>query len=69
MAKTDLTKGLLSRFDRLQGQREKRTYKKAIDHSNDITFENEVKKPEVIEVKETVSETKAEAKSSLTFGE
>ena len=25
MAKTDLTKGLLSRFDRLQGQREKKT--------------------------------------------
>ena len=40
---------------------EKRTYKKAIDHSNDITFENEVKKPEVKETKET--------KSSLTFGE
>ena len=35
----------------------------------DKTFENEVKKPEVIEVKETVSETKAETKSSLTFGE
>jgi len=37
---------------------EKRTYKKAIDHSNDITFENEVK------VKQT-----NETKSSLTFGE
>ncbi len=35
----------------------------------DKTFENEVKKPEVVEVKETVSETKAETKSSLTFGE
>ena len=35
----------------------------------DKTFENEVKKPEVIEVKETISETKAETKSSLTFGE
>ena len=33
-------------------KKEKRTYKKEIDHSNDITFENEVKKPEV---KETVS--------------
>ena len=32
----------------------------------DKTFENEVKKSEV---KETVSETKAETKSSLTFGE
>ena len=50
-------------------EKEKRTYDKAIDHGNDITFENEVKKPEVIEVKETVSETKAETKSSLTFGE
>jgi hypothetical protein len=34
--------------------------------SENKTFENEVKKPEV---KETVSETKAETKSSLTFGE
>jgi len=50
-------------------EKEKRTYEKVIDYSNDITFENEVKKPEVIEVKETVSETKAETKSSLTFGE
>ena len=50
-------------------EKEKRTYKKEIDHSNDITFENEVKKPEVKEIKETVSETKAETKSSLTFGE
>ena len=48
---------------------EKRTYDKAIDHSNDITFENEVKKPVVIETKETISETKSETKSSLTFGE
>ena len=32
----------------------------------DKTFENEVKKPEV---KERVSETKSETKSSLTFGE
>jgi len=43
-------------------EKEKRTYEKAIDHSNDITFENEVKKPEV------KSETR-ETKSSLTFGE
>ena len=49
-------------------KKEKRTYEKAIDHSNDITFENEIKKPEVKEIKETVSETKAETKSSLTFG-
>ena len=50
-------------------KKEKRTYDKAIDHGNDITFENEVKKPEVKEIKETISETKAETKSSLTFGE
>jgi hypothetical protein len=37
--------------------------------AEDKTFENEVKKPEVKEIKETVSETKAETKSSLTFGE
>ena len=42
---------------------EKRTYEKKIDHSNDITFENEVKK-EKIKAKET-----KETKSSLTFGE
>ena len=54
---------------KLKVKKEKRTYEKAIDHSNDITFENEIKKPEVKEIKETVSETKAETKSSLTFGE
>ena len=37
--------------------------------AEDKTFENEVKKPEVKEIKETVSETKSETKSSLTFGE
>lgn len=42
---------------------EKRTYEKKIDHSNDITFENEIKKPEV------KSETKLQTTSSLTFGE
>ena len=45
---------------------EKRTYEKKIDHSNDITFENEINKPKV---NETVAETKLETKSSLTFGE
>ena len=47
-------------------KKEKRTYKKEIDHSNDITFENEVKKPEV---KSETRETKSETTSSLTFGE
>ena len=42
---------------------EKRTYEKKIDHSNDITFENEINKPEV------KSETKSETTSLLTFGE
>ena len=46
-------------------EKEKRTYEKAIDHGNDITFENEVKKEEV---KAKVKQTK-ETKSSLTFGE
>jgi len=47
-------------------EKEKKTYDKAIDHSNDITFENEVKKPEV---KSETRETKSETTSSLTFGE
>ena len=47
-------------------EKEKRTYKKEIDHSNDITFENEVKKPEV---KSETKETKSETTSSLTFGD
>ena len=47
-------------------EKEKRTYKKEIDHGNDITFENEVKKPEV---KSETRETKSETTSSLTFGE
>ena len=45
---------------------EKRTYEKKIDHSNDITFENEIKKPKV---KSETRETKSETTSSLTFGE
>jgi hypothetical protein len=47
-------------------EKEKRTYDKAIDHGNDITFENEIKKPEV---KSETKETKSETTSSLTFGE
>jgi len=46
-------------------KKEKRTYEKVIDHGNDITFENEVKKPEI---KAKPKDTK-ETKSSLTFGE
>ena len=49
-----------------KAHKEKRVYEKAIDHGNDITFENEVKKPQITE---TVTETKSETKSSLTFGE
>jgi len=41
---------------------EKRTYEKKIDHSNDISFENEVK---VKQTKETISETKSNTKSGL----
>ena len=36
---------------------EKRTYEKEIDHSNDISFENEIK--------QTASETKSDTKSGL----
>ena len=43
-------------------EKEKRTYKKAIDHGNDISFENEVK---VKQTKETISETKSDTKSGL----
>jgi len=46
-------------------EKEKRTYEKAIDHGNDITFENEIKKEEVnnsSQVDETVSETISETK-------
>ena len=43
-------------------EKEKRTYEKAIDHGNDITFENEVK---VKQTKETISETKSDTKSGL----
>ena len=66
MAKKKIKK---NKVTKTKVKKEKRTYDKAIDHGNDITFENEVKKPEVKEVKETISETKAETKSSLTFGE
>ena len=51
---------------KLKVEKEKRTYEKAIDHGNDITFENEVKKPEV---KSETKETKSETTSSLTFGD
>ena len=36
---------------------EKRTYEKKIEHSNDISFENEIK--------QTTSETKSDLKSGL----
>ncbi len=45
-----------------KAEKEKRTYEKKIDHSNDITFENEVK---VKQTKETISETKSDTKSGL----
>ena len=51
-------------------EKEKRTYKKAIDHSNDITFENEIKKIETKRISETksdgiLSNRKSETKSGL----
>ena len=45
-------------------EKEKRTYEKAIDHSTDITFENEIKKEKIKNKKKETKETK----SSLTFG-
>ena len=51
-------------------EKEKRTYEKAIDHGNDITFENEVKKIETKRISETksdkvFSDRKSETKSGL----
>ena len=51
-------------------EKEKRTYEKAIDHGNDITFENEVKKIETKRISETksdkvFSDRKSETKSAL----
>ena len=51
-------------------EKEKRTYDKAIDHGNDITFENEVKKIETKRISETksdkvFSDRKSETKSGL----
>ena len=51
-------------------EKEKRTYEKAIDHGNDITFENEVKKIETKRISETksdgtLSDRKSETKSGL----
>jgi len=53
-------------------EKEKRTYDKAIDHGNDITFENEVKQIETKRISETksdkvFSDRKSETKSG--FGE
>ena len=53
-------------------EKEKRTYEKAIDHGNDITFENEVKQIEIKRISETksdkvFSDRKSETKSG--FGE
>ena len=42
--------------------------KEVLTLDEDKTFENEIKKPEIKEIKETASETKTETKSSLTFG-
>ena len=42
--------------------------KEVLTLDEDKTFENEIKKPEVKEIKETASETKSETKASLTFG-
>jgi len=51
-------------------KQEKRTYEKAIDHGNDITFENEIKHIETKRISETKSDKvfsnrKSETKSGL----
>ena len=51
-------------------EKEKRTYDKAIDHGNDITFENEVKQIKIKRISETksdkvFSDRKSETKSGL----
>ena len=51
-------------------EKEKRTYKKAIDHGNDITFENEIKQTKTDRRSDTksdgtLSDRKSETKSGL----
>lgn len=59
-------KKIFKRKPKAKAKAKPKKVKEILVLDEDKTYENEVKKPEV---KETVSETKAETKSSLTFGE
>ncbi len=65
----EIIRKIFKRKPKAKAKAKPKKVKEVLILDEDKTFENEVKKPEVIEVKETVSETKAETKSSLTFGE
>ena len=62
-------KKIFKRKPKAKAKAKPKKIKEILVLDEDKTFENEVKKPEVIQVKQTVSETKTETKSSLTFGE
>ena len=59
-------KKIFKRKPKAKAKAKPKKVEKVLVLDEDKTFENEVKKPEI---KETISETKAETKSSLTFGE
>ena len=65
----EIIRKIFKRKPKAKAKAKPKKVKEVLVLDEDKTFENEVKKPEVIEIKETVSETKAETKSSLTFGE
>ena len=62
-------KKIFKRKPKAKAKTKPKKVKEVLVLAEDKTFENEVKKSEVKEVKETISETKAETKSQLTFGE
>ena len=64
----EIIRKIFKRKSKAKAKAKPKKVKEVLILDEDKTFENEVKKPEVIEVKETVSETKTETKSSLTFG-
>ena len=65
----EIIRKIFKRKSKAKAKAKPKKVKEVLILDEDKTFENEVKKPKVIEVKETVSETKSETKSSLTFGE
>jgi len=61
-------KKIFKRKSKVKAKAKPKKVEEVLVLDEDKTYENEVKKPEVKEIKETISETKAETKSSLTFG-